>query len=236
MHSPRVTPRHRDGDPRRTALHGIIAVVVLASLVSRAHAAAPDTLALRLPDDAVYQHTVGEDSAVVFRHSTHVPLASQRCTACHPRLFRILAPTTAITHAQMNAGQSCGACHDGEHAFSVKSAESCAACHVGRTPVASAAGSAPVARAGSAAFKGPKPIRYTQGEVSPGPVTFDHASHAKGGCTQCHPRLFAMKASSPKPRGDMHEVTACGSCHDGKHSFGVEDDKSCTRCHKEGAR
>src|SRR5512147_984787 len=50
MHSPRVTPRHRDGDPRRTALHGIIAVVVLASLASRAHAAVPDTLALRLPD------------------------------------------------------------------------------------------------------------------------------------------------------------------------------------------
>ena len=236
MLSPRGTSRHRLGDTRRAALNSIIALFILVSSAPASHAASPDTLALRLPADAVYQHTVGKDSAVVFSHATHVPLASQRCTACHPRLFKILAPTTGISHAQMNAGQSCGACHDGEHAFSVKSAESCVACHVGRTPVASAAGSVPAARAGTAAFKGPKPIHYTQGEVSPGRVTFDHASHAKGGCTQCHPKLFAMKASSPKPRGDMHEVTACGSCHDSKHSFGVEDDKSCTRCHKEGAR
>jgi c(7)-type cytochrome triheme protein len=67
-------------------------------------------------------------------------------------------------------------------------------------------------------------------------VTFDHATHVKGECSVCHPRLFPMKSSAAKPRDGMHEETACGACHDGKKSFGVEDDKSCFRCHKGDAR
>lgn len=240
MPTPRVLPRHRAGDPRRAALGTLVALVLLASLPALAHAQAPDTVALRLPDDAVYQSRVGADSAVIFRHGTHVALASQRCTACHPQRFRILSPTLRITHAEMDAGRSCGGCHDGEHAFDTKAATSCALCHVGRVTAAAAVrGASPVA-AGSPAYRGPKPITYSPGEVSPGTVTFLHATHAKGGCTTCHPRLFAMKTTpagtQAKPKGDMHAETACGACHDGKKTFAVDDERSCAKCHRESAR
>ena len=44
-----------------------------------------------------------------------------------------------------------------------------------------------------------------------------------------------MKSTGkPRPDGAMHEASACGMCHDGKRSFGTQDDKSCARCHVEG--
>lgn len=240
MHSPRQLSRHRVGDPRRAALQASIAVLAFVVWCSPAAAATPDSLALRLPPDAVFQRVVGPDSAVVFRHGTHVPLASERCTACHPQLFRILTPTFSVTHADMNAGRSCGACHDGEHAFGTRASESCAVCHVGRATAAAAATRTPATPAGTPAYRGPKPITYSQGEVSPGSVTFQHATHARGACSQCHPKLFAMKTTpagtNAKPRGDLHEVTGCGACHDSKKSFGVEDEQACAKCHREGGR
>ena len=235
-----VLSRRRAGDPRRAVVRILITVCALASFHSLAHAQSPDTVTLRLPNDAVYQSRVGPDSAVIFRHGTHVALASQRCTACHPQRFRILSPTLRITHAEMDAGRSCGGCHDGEHAFDTKSATSCALCHVGRVTAAAAVGGAPSAPSGTPAFRGPKPITYRPGEVSPGSVTFLHATHAKSGCTACHPRLFAMKTTpagaQAKPIGDMHAETACGACHDGKKTFAVDDERSCAKCHRESAR
>jgi c(7)-type cytochrome triheme protein len=44
-----------------------------------------------------------------------------------------------------------------------------------------------------------------------------------------------MKSSAAHPRDGMHEVKECGGCHDGKHAFNVEDEKSCDRCHHEKA-
>jgi c(7)-type cytochrome triheme protein len=213
-------------------LHSVIVLLAATCHAEAVRAGIPATPALRLPADAVYDSSVGADSAVVFRHGTHVALASNGCTACHPRLFRILVPTGRIAHAEMDAGRSCGACHDGRRAFGVRAKESCPLCHVGR---------ANAARAGARgehtpAFRGPEPIHFPASNVSPGRVTFDHASHVKGKCAQCHPRLFAMKASTSAPPDGMHEVNACGACHDGKRAFAVEDEKSCARCHREGAK
>lgn len=236
MERPNPAFRFPDGSMRRMARDTVLVLLAVAAIATRSNAAAPDTLALRLPADAVFDERVRADSAVVFRHGTHVALASHRCTPCHPGLFRILAPTTTITHREMNAGRSCGSCHDGQHAFDVKSPASCGSCHVGRVAAAAAAARGNAERANASSFRGPKPIHYSQGEVSPGPVTFDHASHAKGACAACHPKLFAMKSSAAKPRPGMHERSACGACHDGKKSFGVEDGDACGRCHREGAR
>jgi c(7)-type cytochrome triheme protein len=66
---------------------------------------------------------------VVFAHGTHVDPARPACTVCHPREFRILkaSPRRApVTHAEMDKGRYCGACHDGKKAFAL---DDCAACH-----------------------------------------------------------------------------------------------------------
>ncbi len=93
----------------------------------------PDSSAveLSLPADWVYSRAVGADSAVVFSHGTHVARTGSRCTGCHPKPFRILAPTLRISHREMNAGGSCGICHDDKQAFGVRDRESCASCHSG---------------------------------------------------------------------------------------------------------
>jgi c(7)-type cytochrome triheme protein len=82
---------------------------------------------IRLPPDVTYNGAEGSPGPVVFSHATHVPLADTRCVACHPAPFSILQPTRRITHDQMNAGQKCGACHDGAKASGVQ--ESCDHCH-----------------------------------------------------------------------------------------------------------
>jgi len=215
----------------------LVVLAVLPALLRAVQAGAADTPApaLKLPADAVYDRIVGADSAVVFRHGTHVPLVGNRCTDCHPKLFRILQPTTRITHAEMNAGGSCGSCHDGQHAFGVKAQASCASCHTGRpnASLASTGTSGGAAGKPAPAFRGPGPIVYPASEVSPGPVTFRHQTHVRGDCSACHPKLFAMKSSAAHPRDGMHEPGACGACHDGKQAFGVEDEKSCERCHQQ---
>lgn len=193
-------------------------------------AAAAPPPELRLPPDVTYQLIVGPDSAVVFSHQTHFALAGNRCTACHPQTFRILSPTKHIAHREMEAGRSCGSCHDGRQAFGVRDSAACSSCHSGRSPVAAAAGKGGAPAGG--ASRGPGPITYSKSDASPGPVTFRHAAHGekKLACASCHPRPFAMKAAG-RSGAALHEVAACGACHDGAKAFGVEDAEACGRCH-----
>lgn len=184
---------------------------------------------LRLPAEILYDRTVGPDSAVVFRHETHVALAGQKCTGCHPRPFRMLTPERRASHRSMSAGRSCGACHDGRQAFGVSDLKSCSVCHTGKTAIQTAAAGVP---SKPAARQLPKSVAYARGEVSPGQVTFRHETHvAKSACAACHPKPFAMKRAGTRPGGGMHEASACGGCHDGARSFGVEDADACARCH-----
>jgi c(7)-type cytochrome triheme protein len=82
----------------------------------------------------------------------------------------------------------------------------------------------------------PKEIPLVRSADSPGQVTFDHATHvdsAKPNCLTCHSQDFnILKTSARKPikheNFDRHRQ--CGSCHDGKNAFKVEDD--CTNCHR----
>jgi c(7)-type cytochrome triheme protein len=211
--------------------------LLAAALVAVARAApppgAPPTAGWKLPPDLVYDHVVGADSAVVFRHTTHVDLEGGRCTGCHPRLYRMLTPTHRARHLEMDAHLSCGACHDGRHAFDTRASESCASCHAGRR--AAAAGASAASSTAPGAFKGPAPIVYRRGDGSPGVVTFRHATHAGANspCTACHPKRFAMRSAGARPDGAMHDGAACGACHDGRRAFATDDDASCTKCHVE---
>ncbi len=72
---------------------------------------------------------------VVFSHRTHTERQQQRCTECHPKIFKMkvvenFGEKAAPAHANMvEKGKYCGVCHNAEKAFSVLDAASCDKCH-----------------------------------------------------------------------------------------------------------
>jgi c(7)-type cytochrome triheme protein len=64
---------------------------------------------------------------VIFSHESHVGVHFQACTDCHASPFTTRAQHKQVSMAQMAQGLSCGACHNGTWAFSVK--ENCQICH-----------------------------------------------------------------------------------------------------------
>jgi c(7)-type cytochrome triheme protein len=84
----------------------------------------------RLPKDLLVAKGPDSPGQVTFRHDSHVDAARPDCTACHPRRFSILGRSggearPAVTHAAMEKGQACGACH-GKAAFGF---DECGNCH-----------------------------------------------------------------------------------------------------------
>ena len=104
-----------------------------ACLVLAAEASGAPRQELRLPPDLVLD---AKDSPgpVVFRHSTHVAFTDNKCLTCHPRPFSILHPKRRFLHDDMNAGRSCGVCHDGKTATATTDSESCVNCHAATRP------------------------------------------------------------------------------------------------------
>lgn len=64
---------------------------------------------------------------VIFSHGTHVEGTALACTDCHDKLYLSKGQHKAVTMKQMRSGKSCGTCHNGKKAFSVKG--DCAKCH-----------------------------------------------------------------------------------------------------------
>jgi c(7)-type cytochrome triheme protein len=60
---------------------------------------------------------------VVFEGAKH---SSAKCAECHPGLFKMKKGANTMIMKDMEAGKSCGACHNGTKAFAVKE---CAKCH-----------------------------------------------------------------------------------------------------------
>jgi c(7)-type cytochrome triheme protein len=103
--------------------------------------------------------------------------------------------------ADMEAGKSCGACHDGKTAFDVKS---CITCHPAK----------------DITFK----VRET------GPTIFKHAEHIESHhCSDCHTRLYPNTRRAKKvSMAEMEKGKSCGACHNGKDATALS---SCTTCH-----
>lgn len=83
-----------------------------------------------LPQPLKLPQTGDSPGAVTFDHASHVDAAKPACVSCHPTRFGILGRSTAarrapITHAAMEKGEACGACH-GKEAFGF---EDCSMCH-----------------------------------------------------------------------------------------------------------
>jgi c(7)-type cytochrome triheme protein len=84
----------------------------------------------RLPGELALPRSPDSPGAVAFRHESHVDGARPSCLACHPQRFGILgaraeARRAKVTHAAMEKGRACGACH-GKGAFGF---EDCDMCH-----------------------------------------------------------------------------------------------------------
>ncbi len=65
--------------------------------------------------------------ATTFSHEVHVEGAELQCQKCHPKLYTNVKQHKSVTMKAMEQGKSCGACHNGKAAFSVK--ENCESCH-----------------------------------------------------------------------------------------------------------
>lgn len=84
----------------------------------------------RLPPEHLLARGADSPGPVAFRHESHVDQARPDCLGCHPGRFSILRGgegdrRAAITHAAMEKGAACGACH-GKAAFGF---DDCTSCH-----------------------------------------------------------------------------------------------------------
>lgn len=107
----------------------LLVSIALALVASSAGALAGDPL--KLPKDLTLPQGADSPGPVVFSHASHVDASHPTCTTCHPRPFKMFArvtaaKTAAITHATMEKGQTCGACHNGKDAHGF---DDCASCH-----------------------------------------------------------------------------------------------------------
>ena len=139
--------------------------------------------------------------ATVFSHSAHLATTAD-CAVCHPTIFAA-GPNKRFSMAEMKKGKSCGACHNGKKAFSVKE---CSKCHP----------------TGELLFD----------EKSTGNVMFSHKAHiALYVCVDCHTSLFKPARSKVKvSMQEMENGKSCGACHEGKTAFSVKE--KCDSCHK----
>lgn len=65
---------------------------------------------------------------VVFDGKTHAD-KGLKCIDCHTKIFPMKKGVTRITMADLNAGKSCGACHNGDRSFKAGDPANCARCH-----------------------------------------------------------------------------------------------------------
>jgi len=66
---------------------------------------------------------------VNFSHEKHVA-KNPKCTDCHTKIFKMAKGQRSTPKmADMEKGQSCGTCHNGQAAFAVKAPADCAKCH-----------------------------------------------------------------------------------------------------------
>ena len=159
--------------------------------------------AFSVKGDCIKCHQVGEVKLAgesVFSHKVHLDM-SLACSDCHNKLF--IPGPNRVTHAMidMEKGKSCGACHDGKNAFSVKS--DCQKCH-----------------------KNVKNISFKAFNAS-----FSHTKHlGMFKCEDCHSSIYTGGTLGIRfTMLDMEKGKSCGACHDSKTAFSVTG--NCEKCH-----
>jgi c(7)-type cytochrome triheme protein len=74
----------------------------------------------KIPADFTFDAGKDSPGKVTFSHEKHKE-KNEKCTACHTKIFKMKKGTTGpLTSAKMNAGEQCGACHNGKTDFGGK--------------------------------------------------------------------------------------------------------------------
>ena len=230
----------------------LTAAVAAAGVFDLPKPAPPDRYGTVLIDRAA---SSGRSKAVAFSHWRH--RARFSCRVCHFELgFEMTTDATDITEEDNRNGLFCGACHDGETAFTVTDDASCARCHTGKIVKDKKAFQAfaedlPDAPFGNeidwvAARKTLSPRYALLGDDRPmdfdkdlelqanwfniPPAVFSHRVHAEVlDCANCHPDVFNIKKKTTK-HFEMRFILDgkfCGACHL-TVAFPLDD---CMRCH-----
>lgn len=112
----------------------VTAVLVLVA-VAALMGAAPGAAQVKIPPD--YDMERGKDSpgVVTFSHEKHKEKV-EKCTGCHTKIFKMKKGQTGpFTMAKMDAGESCGTCHNGKTqvggkvVFATNDKAACENCH-----------------------------------------------------------------------------------------------------------
>jgi c(7)-type cytochrome triheme protein len=153
---------------------------------------------------------------VTFSHKVHTMDVGLDCDSCHDDLFEMESGAVVdkgdFIMQSFADGNYCGACHDGDMAFSTDSPDMCSACH-----------------------SAPNTIVFTKPVKA---VVFDHKMHVEDmgfNCGDCHSDLFKMHIGAAEENPDAFIMEAlykgeyCGACHDGDSAFA--SDTRCTTCH-----
>ena len=89
--------------------------------------ATPTLTSARWIDDIV-TFQVEDAGPVNFSHYKHLEILGKDCVLCHNKVFHIVPEKNpSYSMEEMEAGKSCGACHNGFKAFSVD--DNCDSCH-----------------------------------------------------------------------------------------------------------
>lgn len=150
--------------------------------------------------------TTSSVGTVTFSHLNHFDAVGRDCPSCHNKIFNLdPKKNPTATMADMAKGKSCGACHNGNNAFSVEG--DCTTCHDGRD---------------------------VQIDSTVGNVLFSHDLHTGDfgyGCSDCHPTVFRARTDNPPvTMAQMAKGKSCGFCHT-NDAFSVADDGNCATCH-----
>lgn len=127
------------------------------------------------------------------------------CFKCHSYQKFVSPQKGAFSHSiHMNAGYHCNQCHRFEaHRFMQTDMSVCNTCHNIKT--------------------------FTYASLG-FPAKFNHESHAKLGCRECHTALFQMKKGTARMTMDaIYQGRFCGACHNGKKAFSSSE---CGKCHE----
>lgn len=137
--------------------------------------------------------TIPDFGTLTFKHSIHLGMFT--CTDCHDALFKAEKNAQHVSMSQMRQGKSCGSCHDGSGAFSVKG--DCVKCHqVSDVPLA-----------GGSVFSHSVHLEM---------------SYA---CSECHNKIFVPGPNRVSyTMLDMEKGKSCGACHNGKTAFSSKGD------------
>ncbi len=69
----------------------------------------------------------GSSGKVVFDGKAHAD-KGLKCTDCHTKIYQ-MKKGEDVKMADINAGKSCGVCHNGEKAFKTNDPANCSKCH-----------------------------------------------------------------------------------------------------------